>query len=154
MVPVTCFSDIRKWFSIGTDRQTGILSEWIEIDCGSVLGCFFCEEGFSKGRSLRCVTFECGCRLERIEESGFSGSALKWIAIPSSVVVLGKSSFSGCSESASECSDHGEELTEMHAPGYQPLTEARMTEEQAERLMNRRRARDPVTASGAGPQET
>jgi hypothetical protein len=39
------------------------------------------------------VVFEGGSRLERIEESSFSINGLKLILIPSSVIVLGKSSF-------------------------------------------------------------
>jgi hypothetical protein len=51
--------------------------------------------------SLESVRFESGSRLERIEESAFAGNQfgsnqLKTISIPSSVVVLGKGSFSQC----------------------------------------------------------
>jgi hypothetical protein len=42
------------------------------------------------------VRFESDSRLARIEECAFSGSGLKSIDIPSSVVYLGKLSFSEC----------------------------------------------------------
>jgi hypothetical protein len=42
------------------------------------------------------VTFESGSRLERIDEHAFCASGLQSIVIPSSVVALGKSSFSSC----------------------------------------------------------
>jgi hypothetical protein len=47
-------------------------------------------------KSLESVTFERDSQLERIEESAFDESRLKWIVIPSSVAVLGKRSFCGC----------------------------------------------------------
>jgi hypothetical protein len=46
--------------------------------------------------SLESVTFDGGSRLEQIAEEAFEGSGLKSIQIPSSVIVLGPSCFSGC----------------------------------------------------------
>jgi hypothetical protein len=48
--------------------------------------------------------------LERIEESAFSGSGLRSIMIPSSVVVLGKSSFYWCKSLESVTFENGSRL--------------------------------------------
>jgi hypothetical protein len=56
------------------------------------------------------VTFESGSRLERIEEHAFSGSGLKSILIPSSVVVLGKESFRECKSLESVTFESGSRL--------------------------------------------
>jgi hypothetical protein len=44
-------------------------------------------------KSFNSITSDRGSRLERIEMRAFAHTALKPIVIPSSVVVLGKSSF-------------------------------------------------------------
>jgi hypothetical protein len=46
--------------------------------------------------SVNSITFEAGCRLQRIEESSFSWSGLRSIVIPHSVEVLCKSCFAEC----------------------------------------------------------
>jgi hypothetical protein len=46
--------------------------------------------------SLESLAFECGSRLDRIEEFAFAENRMESIVIPSSVVVLGKSSFAEC----------------------------------------------------------
>jgi hypothetical protein len=51
---------------------------------------------FADNRWLETVKFAYDSRLRRIEESAFAGSGLKSISIPSSVVVLGESSFCRC----------------------------------------------------------
>jgi hypothetical protein len=56
------------------------------------------------------VTFESGSRLERIQEWAFYHSGLKSILIPSSVVVLGKWSFSGCKSLESVAFESGSRL--------------------------------------------
>jgi hypothetical protein len=109
----------------------------IEIPCSVVsLG----KESFCWCRSLESIVFECGSRLEHIEESalsfettqvlahGYNGS-LRSIAIPAAAVVLGKMSFSQrqalesvLSESGSrlerieECAFHGSGLRSIIIP--------------------------------------
>jgi hypothetical protein len=56
------------------------------------------------------VTFESGSRLERIEEAAFQWTGLKWILIPSSVVVLGDSSFRFCKSLESVAFESGSRL--------------------------------------------
>jgi hypothetical protein len=56
------------------------------------------------------VRFESGSRLERIEESAFCLSGLKSILIPSSVVILGKWSFSVCKSLESVTFESGSRL--------------------------------------------
>jgi hypothetical protein len=60
------------------------------------------------------VTFESGSRLERIEEYAFHGSGLKSIDIPSSVVVLGKQSFSRCNALESVTFESGSRLERIN----------------------------------------
>jgi hypothetical protein len=57
--------------------------------------CFF-DCGF-----LESVSFETGCRLERIQASAFSRSGLTSIGVPSSVIDIGESSFCRCTALAS-----------------------------------------------------
>jgi hypothetical protein len=68
------------------------------------------QMSFSLFKSLESVTFESGCRLERIDDIAFSGSGLKSIMIPSSVVVLGKASFSDCGSLESVTFENGSRL--------------------------------------------
>jgi hypothetical protein len=56
------------------------------------------------------VIFETGSRLERIKDSAFSGSGLKSIVIPSSVLVLGIESFRDCSSLESVSFETGSRL--------------------------------------------
>jgi hypothetical protein len=65
------------------------------------------------------VTFESGSRLERIEESAFQWSGLKSILIPSSVVVLGKSSFSWCKSLESVTFESGSRLELIEESAFQ-----------------------------------
>jgi hypothetical protein len=72
------------------------------------------------------VTFESGSRLERIEESAFHGSGLKSIVIPSSVVVLGRSSFYLCKSLESVTFESGSRLERIeesafHGSGLQSI---------------------------------
>jgi hypothetical protein len=60
--------------------------------------------------SLESVVFECGSRLEQIEESTFSESGLKSIVIPCSVQVLRTASFSGCRSLQSMIFESGSRL--------------------------------------------
>jgi hypothetical protein len=61
------------------------------------------------------VTFESGSRLERIEGDAFSGSGLKSIVIPSSVVTLDKSSFSDCESLESVTFESGSRLKRIES---------------------------------------
>jgi hypothetical protein len=61
-------------------------------------------------RSHESVTFESGSRMERIEESAFSGSGFKSILIPASVVVVDKESFCGCQSLESVTFESGSRL--------------------------------------------
>jgi hypothetical protein len=64
------------------------------------------------------VSFEIGSRLERIEESAFSQSGLKSIEIPSSVVVLGNSSFSWCESLDSVTFESGSRLERIEGLAF------------------------------------
>jgi hypothetical protein len=64
------------------------------------------------------VRFESGSRLERIEGSAFSGSRLKSILIPSSVVVLGKESFSQCKSLESVTFERGSRLERIEERAF------------------------------------
>jgi hypothetical protein len=59
------------------------------------------------------VTFGSDSRLERIEESAFSGSGSKSILIPSSVVVLGERSFRECASLESVTFGSGSQLEQV-----------------------------------------
>jgi hypothetical protein len=84
---------------------------------------------FSGCLRLASVNFESGSRLERIAESTFACSGLISIVIPSSVVILGRSSFCGCRwleyvtfengsrlERIEECAFSESELTPIMVP--------------------------------------
>jgi hypothetical protein len=64
------------------------------------------------------VTFESGSRLERIEESAFQSSGLKSIVIPSSAVVLGKSSFRDCRSLESVTFESGSRLERIEESAF------------------------------------
>jgi hypothetical protein len=66
--------------------------------------------GLKHVRALESMTFESGSRLERIEQSAFSGSRLKSIGIPFSLVVLGKDTFYGRESLASVTFGSGSRL--------------------------------------------
>jgi hypothetical protein len=65
------------------------------------------------------MTFESGSRLERIEEQAFCESGLKSIWIPSSVVVLGKSSFRDCKSLESVTFESGSRLERIEESAFQ-----------------------------------
>jgi hypothetical protein len=68
------------------------------------------------------------------------GGEAKSVAVGGDRIVLEDGPEICSSESSRECSDHGEELSDMYTPGFATLEEARMVTEQAESLRNRGRA--------------
>jgi hypothetical protein len=64
------------------------------------------------------VAFENGSRVGRIEDCACSGSGLKSILIPSSVVVLGKSSFYECSSLESVTFESGSRLERIEESAF------------------------------------
>jgi hypothetical protein len=115
--------------SVSRDNESfHVREEFLEHVPRSMLCCYFgcCDSVvipssivilgkscFQWSKALKCVHFQSGSRLERIEESAFGSSGLNSIVIPSSVLVLGRRSFQYCESLGSVIFESGSRLQRM-----------------------------------------
>jgi hypothetical protein len=95
---------LRNCSSIRTSGESG--RAWV----ASPLKRCLLSKAVSPPSAVHEAVFERGSELEKIAESGFRESQLKSIVIPSSVLILGESSFRACDWLRSVVFEHGSRL--------------------------------------------